>query len=1250
MSSTRPASHQDGSNSSQQRLGDDMAARNMRPSIEIPIAPSINASTTRSSFASSASSDGGPATNTASRTTVASTAAVIPKIEQPSWLKKIMTKLGLDVQTLKLMFKGSLPPVIATAMILSPAVSSYFTTIGYEVAVVSVLALVVLPRGKFLQTLMLNIAAVFLGGALGMLVLWCGIQARLHTMADPLTPINPLPSDDPMPSMSRTRPARLPYSSSQSAVCGVLLFFNTWFINVARAKIPSFNTPTILFSILVNIAAMQGPLLGDIRQAWLLIERLAAAMLTALALGTCVSLLVFPVTSRGGILKQFGSGIGLLRKAVRLQGEYLHGLEGEDMFALRLVETSVAGGGGGHKVEVDKDKKKKKKRDKLKDDEFDDDDRPLTKEEETALELKRTIVELRNLAGKIQGDMGFAKREVAWGKLDAHNLGEIYKLFRAMFIPIMGMATVMDIFRRTAKERGWTDSELEGASAELLSEKNEERNVWNGLMKRLHEPFSILSEAIDEGLEHAAVQLGILPRPKDSGRARIQRLQAVVTGSSGRSQRLSDHDVEAQSQRRPSIPGESDFGRTLEEKIQKFYKCKGETLRYWANENGLSYEQAKDANTWDLGSPATRARRQNQLYILLYMEQLMLATGEAVHDFVQFADARVADGTMSSSRLLYPGLRSTRKWISNMFSYGPDSGSGEQPTTTNVIDRSASKSITVHLGEGYSRTKRDPEHLPPTTFVERMGDRVRALGNLLSSDASHFGLRVSCATMTIAIVGLLERTQWFFQEQRLVWAMIIVSMSMTQTSGQSVFGFFCRIIGSLIAMACSLLAWYIADAKTPGVIVLMWLFIFVEYYFFIKYPQIIPAVIVCVISEVLIVGYEFQVQVIGLEASERMGQPYYPTFLIAPYRVATVAAGCLVAFFWTIFPSPFTDRTWLRRDLSATLYLLANYFSAISQTVRLQLAEEDEVVRAPADPHSDKQTPAHHLARVRHKIFGKLMVLLPSLGTHARWQRWEPSIGGRFPEEVYEEIILRSSRILNYLTLMSYTATRSPQTFTSQQDLDDEVAAEWTRTLRRLLDEVQPAHYSIVSTLALLSNSLLSGQALPPFVHMPPLYGAVTLADGAQGRTSSFGGYLHHRPPPIATAAAAAAASAAMGEKGRHCDCRNLSDLLDPKNVNQKGYTEYSVMQVCSSLIRDDLQGLVRAVEGLVGVVDFSFRIDEMNDAGSGTGSAKKAVDGSSTGSDPLASDASDEADSLRQRRTYTNTLTREGTGGPRAP
>jgi len=55
-------------------------------------------------------------------------------------------------------------------------------------------------------------------------------------------------------------------------------------------------------------------------------------------------------------------------------------------------------------------------------------------------------------------------------------------------------------------------------------------------------------------------------------------------------------------------------------------------------------------------------------------------------------------------------------------------------------------------------------------------------------------------------------------------------------------------------------------------------------------------------------------------------------------------------------------------------------------------------------------TPANQLLRVRQTLFSKLMLLLPSLQAHSNWQLWEPTVGGRFPKEAYDEIILRSNR------------------------------------------------------------------------------------------------------------------------------------------------------------------------------------------------------------------------------------------------
>lgn len=64
--------------------------------------------------------------------------------KKPSKLKQIWQKAGLDPLTLMLMFKGSLPPTIAIAMYQSNAVSSKFGTIGYLVAIRSVLATILI--------------------------------------------------------------------------------------------------------------------------------------------------------------------------------------------------------------------------------------------------------------------------------------------------------------------------------------------------------------------------------------------------------------------------------------------------------------------------------------------------------------------------------------------------------------------------------------------------------------------------------------------------------------------------------------------------------------------------------------------------------------------------------------------------------------------------------------------------------------------------------------------------------------------------------------------------------------------------------------------------------------------------------------------------------------------------------------------------------------------------------------------------
>ncbi|RWA11806.1 hypothetical protein EKO27_g3326 [Xylaria grammica] len=1035
---------------------------------------------------------------------------------KPGAVMGVVTKLGLDAPTVIAMFKGALAPIIGLAIYQSDAVAEEFSTFGYLVGIIAVLSLSALPRGKFVQTLVLNLLFLCVGAAVALLILWSALQARLHTLAVPDNPQSP-----PV------------YNSSQAAVSALWLVVNIWIVNTLRAKYPSLNIPSIVYSIMTNILCTFSTQIASNAALESIVKRLLTAMLTGFAIATATCLLVLPVPSRAVSVAQLSGLIKLLQGAVKQEKAYLQSLEREDMFAVPAdicAATHLSDSGSSvDSASMEKETNKKKNRTQT---------QPKTTNEAKA--IKETMFNLRLL---------------------------------------------------TTEKRGWmTTSET---PLEILAEKNEDKRVWNEVMKQLHEPFERLSDAISEGLQHSGILLEILPRPKEP-----KESESNANGP------FMNADVESRGDLvRPGDPG---FAQAFRAKIQCFRDMRGTILRAWAKEKGLMTNDASfdHINSASFSQGGTRHHHdQGQLYVLLYIETLMEAAGEGVLQFVEFADSKVADGTMACKRLIIPKPKVLRKWITSIFSE-------EDKHQENDADLFDTGMAVIYMGDSFA-LKRDPEHLPPTNFWQRVGNGLRAISKFFSSEESAFGFRCACATLTIGIIAFLEQTHVFFQEQRLVWAMIIIAIGMTQSSspsvhlpsGQSIFGFLCRILGTLVAVVLTLITWYIVDEKVPGIFVFLYLFQAISLYFLLKFPQLIPAVVLCMVTQVLIVGYELQVLKIGVQVSESSGQPFYPIYLLAPYRLAIVAAGCLVAFFWTIFPSPVTERTWLRRDLAVTLYLLANYFSVINETLKSKL-------NGTGGDRNVKGTPAHQLAKHRLRLFSKLMLLLPSLKQHADFQRWEPTVGGKFPRELYEDIIQRASRINSYLTLLSYTiggggkGTRgmtvtdsldasiidpNPKSVSGNPRFEGANSRAWRDALAVLLANISPTQHSIICTLTLLSNALQSGHSIPPHLNVPrpfeltrQLEAICATITGDDGNSSSD-----------------ATIKSVPGDntsKMRH----ESHGLLDARNMTQAGYAEFAVLQVCSTLVCDDLEGLVKSVSKLVGVVDFSYCITTSSSGSAG--------------------------------------------------
>ncbi|KAF6238277.1 hypothetical protein HO173_003557 [Letharia columbiana] len=1034
--------------------------------------------------------------------------------KKPSLIKRMWDGSGLNPGMLMMMIKGALPPTISLAVYQSTDFAQVYSTLGYLVAIMSVLSFAILPRSKYIQTMLFNIIGLCIGAAVALLEIYCSVQARAHT-----SPSVKATGNGPSPGTAVSN-----YNSSASAVSAIWLFFNIYLVNTLRASRPQLQFPVIIYSIFANVASVYAPTFPTMVAGIAFAKRLLEAFLTGFAIATGVSLFIFPVSVRMTFFKQSAGFIAAVQGTLKAQMSYLQTLEKKDMFRIP--------------TESDEDEKYKKSNSHKKGDTA----KPNGSAE--AQRLKATNEALGELYGKMHTDVTFAKREMAWGKLDASDIDELLKLFQGIILPMIGMSSAADIFQRIAEKSGWTQRET------ASSPENEKRkNQWNEIMRTLHDPFQTVTETMHDGLQHALYTLELAKPPKNKNQKASKR-------SSGDDAASKDVEADAGVMK----PGDPEYAIYLAKKIDGFYEQRKTALAVWCQQRGIRM----DANPFENPSqtaldisteipsrtddPGEHAKNQRQLYLVLYMEFLLWSTGRAVLALVQFADKKVEDGTMKKKRLISPGLNRLKKWVTSSLKV-EDAGMEHTPDSTEAGGGS------IYTGDSF-RAAKDPEHLPPSNAWQRSTNVLRQFSRLLGSPESAFGFRVACATLSIGIVAYLKETQMFFNEQRLVWAMIMVAIGMTTTAGSGVFGFFGRTVGTTIAMCTSLVIWYIVDGHPAGVIVFVFVFVFFEFYFLMKYPRFTVVAIISVVTQVLIVGYELEVKKLGRKAATSSGQPYYPIYLLAPYRLACVAGGMLVAFIWTFFPYPLTARSQLRQDLGVSLYLLANFYSIVHTTIDLR-------VKGTEGDMESKMSPGRKLQKARGKVYVKELALLAGLRQHSAFTAWEPTFGGKFPRQQYDTIIQEVHNILNYLALISYSSHHFSQDPAASPD-----KASWLQDFTRLVGTLNATSQDVTSLLALLSSSVTNGNPLPPYLKAPPTY--------------------------------------KLSQRLEELD----ADILSISHIAEPGYSAFAVMQIASSLVSDNLGKLIDNVKALVGEVDFSFHVISTADPSEETLSGKEGEKG----------------------------------------
>jgi hypothetical protein len=134
------------------------------------------------------------------------------------------------------------------------------------------------------------------------------------------------------------------------------------------------------------------------------------------------------------------------------------------------------------------------------------------------------------------------------------------------------------------------------------------------------------------------------------------------------------------------------------------------------------------------------------------------------------------------------------------------------------------------------------------------------------------------------------------------------------------------------------------------------------------------------------------------------GQPYLPTYKLAPYRILVTFIGVILAFIFTIFPYPVTSRDILRQDIARQFHLLSNMYS-LTQT------------RMQGSMKSSSGNDLKGLRKAMEKVGYKCIAVQARCMENLAYTSWEPDLHVKFPKKTYAELLDCMQR---YIPTFSY--------------------------------------------------------------------------------------------------------------------------------------------------------------------------------------------------------------------------------------
>ncbi|KAI8391663.1 uncharacterized protein BYT42DRAFT_509805 [Radiomyces spectabilis] len=513
--------------------------------------------------------------------------------------------------------------------------------------------------------------------------------------------------------------------------------------------------------------------------------------------------------------------------------------------------------------------------------------------------------------------------------------------------------------------------------------------------------------------------------------------------------------------------------------------------------------------------------RYGPLYLLFLYQYNLREHAANVKAMSEYLDE--LESVRTKRRLWWPKM-GLRKWFQSPDmdpAMGDDYRDTHQPDETNNGLTLVRTSTRMELEGQEENTFRkhpslrryhDPDVTAPSSAFEWFFYGVHKVTKWFMTNDTLFAFKTALGVVMLAIPAWrAESAGWYF-DWRGQWAMITLVLWMFPMPGLFIFNMTARVLGSVAGAVLGIVVWEITRGNPYALAVVCFIVFIPLYHIFLFNGTFRVAALMTKITMLLVVIYEYN---FVLE-----GQPGYDrVWTVAGKRLLLVVIGLAACGILLMIPYISTGRVELRKRLARTIHDIARLYGLLTARII-----ETSSSKIPVEQ--------------RFKMFRKLAVDLRrqiederNLLSHAKF---EPPLRGQFPLKDYQVIIEKVDNMADLVFSMGHAARH--------------IKPLWRESIATaLIRERKEYLSSVMTTLKLISTTLASKSAMPPYMISP--------------------------------------------EEARVRFARSLEQKINvrPEQIADIAFSSYSTFMMASSAFNSELQALLEAVQGLVGIEDYDF-------------------------------------------------------------